>query len=94
MAPSTPVPLVSAAQDQSSVNASSPSLTHPSVTSPILSSAASVSQHPEGSMYSAEDSPVLSEDALAKLPSPQKVIPSQTGGVDILDLIDPDSIFY
>jgi len=45
-------------------------------------------------MYSAEDSPVLSEDALAKLPLPQKVIPSQTGGVDILDLIDPDSIFY
>ena len=79
VAPTTSAPPVSTTQDQSSVNMSSPSLTHPSVTSPILSSVASVSQHPEGSIYSAEDSPVLSEDALSKLPSPQKVTPSQTG---------------
>ncbi|EIW82507.1 hypothetical protein CONPUDRAFT_165091 [Coniophora puteana RWD-64-598 SS2] len=52
-------PLVSQAvlQDQ---QAPSPSLTHPSVTSPMLSSA-SASHHQDGSFYSGQDSPALSE---------------------------------
>ncbi|KAF9451749.1 hypothetical protein P691DRAFT_662624 [Macrolepiota fuliginosa MF-IS2] len=69
-------PPVTNAQDQSSTPTSSPSLTHPSVTSPILSSAASTSQQLDGSTYSAEDSPALSEALPAggqPLPSPQKV---------------------
>ncbi|KAF9057475.1 Not1 N-terminal domain, CCR4-Not complex component-domain-containing protein [Panaeolus papilionaceus] len=40
---------------------SSPSLTHLSVTSPMLSSAASASQQPDGSFYSGQESPALSE---------------------------------
>jgi hypothetical protein len=39
---------------------SSPSLTHPSVTSPMLSSA-SVSHQPDGSFYSDQESPAISE---------------------------------
>ncbi|KAJ3569353.1 hypothetical protein NP233_g5107 [Leucocoprinus birnbaumii] len=72
-APSSAAPVPSAL-DQSSVAVSSPSLTHPSVSSPILSSAASASQQPEGSAYSVEDSPILSEPAP---PSPQKASPPQ-----------------
>ncbi|KIY45958.1 hypothetical protein FISHEDRAFT_48451 [Fistulina hepatica ATCC 64428] len=48
-------------QDQISAISSSPSLTHPSVTSPMLSSAASVSQQPDGSFYSGRESPAISE---------------------------------
>ncbi|KAG6813466.1 hypothetical protein H0H92_010800 [Tricholoma furcatifolium] len=63
--PSTPsIPPPSSAQsqamDQLSRAPSSPSLTHPSVTSPMLSSA-SVSNQPEGSFYSGQGSPALSE---------------------------------
>ncbi|KAF5363734.1 hypothetical protein D9756_000607 [Leucocoprinus leucothites] len=75
-APTSSAPPISLTQDQSSVATSSPSLTHPSVTSPILSSAASASQQPDGSTYSTEDSPALSEAVPAKLPSPQKASPS------------------
>lgn len=70
------VPPPSSMQDHSSISASSPSLTHPSVISPILSSAASVSHQPDGSTYSAQDSPVPSDAVPAKTqspPSPQKV---------------------
>jgi CCR4-NOT transcription complex subunit 3 len=73
------VPPPSSMQDQSSISASSPSLTHPSVASPILSSAASVSHQPDGSTYSAQDSPVSSDavPAKAQLPtSPQKSAPA------------------
>lgn len=75
-APSPLAPPSSTTQDQSSVSASSPSLTHPSLTSPILSSAASISQQPDGSTYSAQDSPALSEAVPTKSQppaSPQKV---------------------
>jgi CCR4-NOT transcription complex subunit 3 len=47
---------------------SSPSLTHPSVTSPMLSSA-SVSHQPDGSFYSGQESPALSD-----------AVPSSSGG--------------
>ncbi|KAG5650364.1 hypothetical protein H0H81_012490 [Sphagnurus paluster] len=63
--------------DQQSRASSSPSLTHPSVTSPMLSSAAS--QQPDGSFYSGQDSPALSEavpssvGAPAATSSPQRV---------------------
>jgi CCR4-NOT transcription complex subunit 3 len=40
---------------------SSPSLTQLSVTSPVLSSAASVSQQLDGSFYSGQESPAVSE---------------------------------
>ncbi|KAF8640034.1 hypothetical protein AX17_001276 [Amanita inopinata Kibby_2008] len=59
---------------------SSPSLTHPSVTSPILSSSASVSQQPDGSFYSGQDSPALSETVPSSIggpaatSSPQRVL--------------------
>ncbi|KAH7888032.1 Not1 N-terminal domain, CCR4-Not complex component-domain-containing protein [Phlebopus sp. FC_14] len=48
--------------------ASSPSLTHPSVTSPILSSAAS--HQPEGSFYSGQDSPAISEAVPSSVSGP------------------------
>jgi CCR4-NOT transcription complex subunit 3 len=48
-------------QDQQSAVLSSPSLTQFSVTSPMLSSAASASQQPDGSFYSGQESPALSE---------------------------------
>ncbi|KAG6833605.1 hypothetical protein H0H87_004232 [Tephrocybe sp. NHM501043] len=64
-APSIPPPSSSSAQsqptDQQSRAPSSPSLTHPSVTSPMLSSAASVSNQPDGSFYSGQESPAISE---------------------------------
>lgn len=44
-----------------SIATSSPSLTQLSVTSPMLSSAASVSQQPDGSFYSGEESPAMSD---------------------------------
>ncbi|TCD70504.1 proteinral negative regulator of transcription subunit 5 [Steccherinum ochraceum] len=54
--------------EQTSAVASSPSLTHPSLTSPMLSSAASIAQ-PDDTMYSAQDSPAISE-----------AVPSSVGG--------------
>ncbi|KAF9468828.1 Not1 N-terminal domain, CCR4-Not complex component-domain-containing protein [Collybia nuda] len=65
-------------QDQLSGVSSSPSLTHPSVTSPMLSSA-SASHQPDGSFYSGQESPALSEavpssvGAPAATSSPQRV---------------------
>ncbi|KAJ3790682.1 Not1 N-terminal domain, CCR4-Not complex component-domain-containing protein [Lentinula aff. detonsa] len=78
-APSIPTSSSQASQDQSSVVPSSPSLTHPSVTSPMLSSAASVSQQFDGSFYSSQESPAISEavissvDAPATTSSPQRM---------------------
>lgn len=64
-APSIPTALAitpSISNDQMSAVTSSPSLTHPSLTSPMLSSAASISAtQAEDSMYSAHESPALSE---------------------------------
>lgn len=48
---------------------SSPSLTHPSVTSPMLSSA-SVSYQPDGSFYSGQDSPAISEAVPSSVSGP------------------------
>ena len=48
-------------QDQQSAAISSPSPTQLSVTSPMLSSAASASQQLDGSFYSGQESPALSE---------------------------------
>jgi CCR4-NOT transcription complex subunit 3 len=67
--PTTPSILTSQSTSQDPVQ-SSPSLTHPSVTSPVLSSSASVSQQPDGSLYSGVDSPAMSE-----------AVPSSHGGV-------------
>ncbi|KAF8803762.1 hypothetical protein BYT27DRAFT_7195102 [Phlegmacium glaucopus] len=67
-------PLV-ALQDQQMAVVSSPSLTQLSVTSPMLSSAASASQQLDGSFYSGQESPALSEaiSAAGKPPlSPQQ----------------------
>ncbi|KAJ7477074.1 Not1 N-terminal domain, CCR4-Not complex component-domain-containing protein [Mycena galericulata] len=73
--PTTPsIPLSSIPQppplDQSSGVSSSPSLTHPSTTSPMLSSSASVSHHPDGSFYSGQDSPALSDGVPSSLGGP------------------------
>ncbi|KAJ7591421.1 Not1 N-terminal domain, CCR4-Not complex component-domain-containing protein [Mycena floridula] len=62
-APSIPA---STSQDQQSGASSSPSLTHPSVASPMLSS---TSQQQDGSFYSGQESPALSE-----------ALPSSTSG--------------
>jgi len=65
---------------------SSPSLTHLSVTSPMLSSA-SVSHQPDGSFYSGQESPVLSEavpssvGGPAATSSPQRVLASRKDSV-------------
>ncbi|RDB20441.1 General negative regulator of transcription subunit 3 [Hypsizygus marmoreus] len=81
MAPSIPPSGSSASlvtSDQLSGASSSPSLTHPSVASPMLSSA-SVSHQPDGSFYSGQESPALSEavpssvGAPAATSSPQRV---------------------
>lgn len=48
-------------QEQQSAITTSPSLTQLSVTSPMLSSAASGSQQQDGSFYSGQDSPAVSE---------------------------------
>ncbi|KAF8974742.1 Not1 N-terminal domain, CCR4-Not complex component-domain-containing protein [Flammula alnicola] len=72
-APSIPPALAPLAmsQEQQSVATSSPSLTQLSVTSPMLSSAASVSQQPDGSFYSGQESPAMSEAISAGKPVPQ-----------------------
>ncbi|KAF7971048.1 hypothetical protein HWV62_22179 [Athelia sp. TMB] len=54
----------------------SPSLTHPSVTSPMLSSA-SVSHQPDGSFYSGQESPIMSEAGPAATSSPQRIASRQ-----------------
>ncbi|EKM80265.1 hypothetical protein AGABI1DRAFT_127944 [Agaricus bisporus var. burnettii JB137-S8] len=85
------VPPPSSMQDHSSISASSPSLTHPSVISPILSSAASVSHQPDGSTYSAQDSPVSSDAVPAKTqspPSPQKVAAVPKYHIDVASSTD------
>ncbi|KAH0840088.1 Not1 N-terminal domain, CCR4-Not complex component-domain-containing protein [Lanmaoa asiatica] len=48
---------------------SSPSLTHPSITSPMLSSA-SASHQPDGSFYSGQDSPAISEAVPSSVSGP------------------------
>ncbi|KAG6840813.1 hypothetical protein C0991_004168 [Blastosporella zonata] len=69
-----PPPPISASQsqpaDQLSRAPSSPSLTHPSVTSPMLSSAASVSNQPDGSFYSGQESPAISEAVPSSVGAP------------------------
>ena len=62
----------SSAADQLSGVSTSPSLTHPSITSPMLSSA-SVSHQPDGSFYSGQESPALSEAGPAATSSPQRI---------------------
>ncbi|KIJ70459.1 hypothetical protein HYDPIDRAFT_105187 [Hydnomerulius pinastri MD-312] len=70
-------PSTSQSMLQDSQLTSSPSLTHPSVTSPMLSSA-SASHQPDGSFYSSQDSPAISEavpssvSGPAASPSPQR----------------------
>ncbi|PPQ79494.1 hypothetical protein CVT25_003376 [Psilocybe cyanescens] len=68
-------------QEQQSVAVSSPSLTQLSVTSPMLSSAASASQQPDGSFYSGQESPALSEAVSSGKPAPsspqQNTIPAK-----------------
>ncbi|KAI4525839.1 hypothetical protein K525DRAFT_219230 [Schizophyllum commune Loenen D] len=60
-APSQSPSIPPSTSDQQSHAPSSPSFTHPSVTSPMMSSAASVSQIPDGSLASEQQSPSLSE---------------------------------
>ncbi|KAF8897186.1 Not1 N-terminal domain, CCR4-Not complex component-domain-containing protein [Infundibulicybe gibba] len=76
----------SISQDQLSGASSSPSLTHPSVTSPMLSSA-SVSHQPDGSFYSGQESPALSEavpssvGGPAATSSPQRVVATRKDSI-------------
>ncbi|KAJ7228987.1 Not1 N-terminal domain, CCR4-Not complex component-domain-containing protein [Mycena pura] len=67
---SPPSTAQSAPPDQASGVSSSPSLTHPSTTSPMLSSAASVSHPPDGSFYSGQDSPEMSDGVPSSLGGP------------------------
>ncbi|KAJ7087184.1 Not1 N-terminal domain, CCR4-Not complex component-domain-containing protein [Mycena belliarum] len=70
-APSIPPPSISQPPlDQLSGVSSSPSLTHPSTTSPMMSSSASVSHQPDGSFYSGQESPVMSEGVPSSLGGP------------------------
>ncbi|CAA7260285.1 unnamed protein product [Cyclocybe aegerita] len=72
--------LQTASQDQNTAVTSSPSLTQLSVTSPMLSSAASASQQLDGSFYSGQESPALSEAVSVSkaVPlSPHRDIPSR-----------------
>ncbi|KDR83474.1 hypothetical protein GALMADRAFT_235635 [Galerina marginata CBS 339.88] len=72
-------------QEQQSASTSSPSLTQLSVTSPMLSSAASASQQPDGSFYSGQESPALSEADSVDKSTPQSpqpnIIPHQDSPV-------------
>ncbi|KAG6850151.1 hypothetical protein H0H93_000278 [Arthromyces matolae] len=68
--------------DQQSRPPSSPSLTHPSVISPILSSA-SVSNQPDGSFYSGQESPALSEAVPGSVGAPAATSSPQTKGAVI-----------
>ncbi|KAF8075991.1 Not1 N-terminal domain, CCR4-Not complex component-domain-containing protein [Lyophyllum atratum] len=84
LAPSIPAAATPASQsvELQSRAPSSPSLTHPSVTSPMLSSA-SASHQPDGSFYSGQESPALSEavpssvGAPAATSSPQRILRSE-----------------
>ncbi|KAK7061424.1 Not1 N-terminal domain, CCR4-Not complex component-domain-containing protein [Favolaschia claudopus] len=67
--PASPMP-PAPSLDQSSGISSSPSLTHLSTTSPMMSSSASVSHHPESSLYSGQDSPALSDGVPSSLGGP------------------------
>ncbi|KAJ7499261.1 Not1 N-terminal domain, CCR4-Not complex component-domain-containing protein [Mycena latifolia] len=71
-APSIPPPSITQPPplDQLSGVSSSPSLTHPSTTSPMLSSSASVSHQPDGSFYSGQESPAMSEGVPSSLGGP------------------------
>ena len=77
--PITPTVPPAPSQDHLSGVSSSPSLTHPSVTSPMLSSA-SMSHQPDGSFYSGQESPALSEAVPSSLggpaatSSPQRIV--------------------
>ncbi|KAF5322208.1 hypothetical protein D9619_001080 [Psilocybe cf. subviscida] len=79
-APSIAPSLASAVTPQEqSAAVSSPSLTQDSVTSPMLSSAASASQHPDGSFYSGQDSPAISEAPSKAQQSPlERKVPEQS----------------
>ncbi|KAF7313532.1 hypothetical protein HMN09_00509200 [Mycena chlorophos] len=84
--PPNPPPGVPPAAPPSEPTPSSPSLTHPSTTSPMLSSAASVSQPPDGaSFYSGQDSPLLSDGVPSSLggpaatSSPPRTMPPRKG---------------
>ncbi|KAJ7067966.1 Not1 N-terminal domain, CCR4-Not complex component-domain-containing protein [Mycena amicta] len=71
--PSNPPPIAPPSAVHSSPaqqTLSSPSLTHPSTTSPMLSSAASVSQPPDGSFYSGQESPLMSDGVPSSLGGP------------------------
>ncbi|KAF4619725.1 hypothetical protein D9613_005426 [Agrocybe pediades] len=61
VAPSIPPTPSGALLEQQNIATSSPSLTQLSMTSPMLSSAASASQQPDGSFYSGQESPAMSE---------------------------------
>jgi len=72
--PATPTaPSIAQSMSQSMLQDSqittSPSLTHPSVTSPMLSSA-SASHQPDGSFYSGQDSPAISEAVPSSVSGP------------------------
>ncbi|KAI6047051.1 Not1 N-terminal domain, CCR4-Not complex component-domain-containing protein [Pisolithus marmoratus] len=72
--PATPTaPSITQSTSQSMIQdshlTSSPSLTHPSVTSPMLSSA-SASHQPDGSFYSGQDSPAISEAVPSSVSGP------------------------
>ncbi|KAI6105452.1 Not1 N-terminal domain, CCR4-Not complex component-domain-containing protein [Pisolithus sp. B1] len=72
--PATPTaPSIAQSMSQSMIQdsqlTSSPSLTHPSVTSPMLSSA-SASHQPDGSFYSGQDSPAISEAVPSSVSGP------------------------
>ena len=70
--PPPPAPTAPSITASSSADVSlSPSLTHPSVASPMLSSA-SVSYQPDGSFYSGQESPSISEAGPAATSSPQR----------------------
>ncbi|KAF8843186.1 hypothetical protein BDN67DRAFT_964839 [Paxillus ammoniavirescens] len=77
--PSTPsiAPSLSQSILQDSQLMSSPSLTHPSVTSPMLSSA-SASHQPDGSFYSGQDSPAISEAVPSSVSGPAASSPLYT----------------
>ncbi|KAI6033986.1 Not1 N-terminal domain, CCR4-Not complex component-domain-containing protein [Pisolithus microcarpus] len=72
--PATPTaPSITQSMSQSMIQdtqlTSSPSLSHPSVTSPMLSSA-SASHQPDGSFYSGQDSPAISEAVPSSVSGP------------------------
>lgn len=80
-APSIPQSNSAASTSSPDESSSSPSLTHASVTSPMLSSA-SVSHQPDGSFYSGQESPALSDAIPVSVPaamSPQRVPATRKG---------------